>query len=137
MTARSSDLRAICCGRRPHSSPDRRGARCSPCWPRAPDGESRITDAAELRVKESDRLHTTERALSALGLEIEAEPDGFIIAGGARAGGGTVEAAGDHRIAMLAAVAAISGTGPVAIQGAEAVNVSYPGFWDDLARISE
>ena len=100
-------------------------------------GESLITDAAELRVKESDRLHTTERALSALGLEIEAEPDGFIIAGGARAGGGTVDAAGDHRIAMLAAVAAVSGTGPVTIRGAEAVNVSYPTFWDDLARLGQ
>ena len=101
------------------------------------DGESLITDAAELRVKESDRLHTTEGALSAVGLEIEAEPDGFIIAGGARAGGGTVDAAGDHRIAMLAAVAAVSGTGPVTIHGAAAADVSYPGFWDDLARISE
>ena len=100
-------------------------------------GESRIADAAELRVKESDRLHTTERALSALGLELDAESDGFTIAGGARAGGGAVEAAGDHRIAMLAAVAAVSGTGPVTIRGAEAVDVSYPTFWDDLASLSQ
>ncbi len=100
-------------------------------------GESRIADAAELRVKESDRLHTTERALSALGLELDAEADGFTIAGGAIAGGGTVDAAGDHRIAMLAAVAAVSGTGPVTIRGAEAVHVSYPTFWDDLARLAE
>ena len=99
-------------------------------------GESRIADAAELRVKESDRLHTTERALSALGLELEVEPDGFTIAGGARAGGGAVDAAGDHRIAMLAAVAAVSGAGPVTIRGAEAVDVSYPTFWDDLARLA-
>ncbi len=135
VTARSSDLRAITAG--------------GDLIPRLIDeapllallaararGESRITDAAELRVKESDRLHTTERALSALGLEVDAEADGFTVAGGAHAAGGAVDAAGDHRIAMLAAVAAISGTGPVAIQGAEAVNVSYPAFWDDLARIS-
>ena len=100
-------------------------------------GESRISDAAELRVKESDRLHTTERALSALGLEVDAEADGFTVAGGAHATGGAVDAAGDHRIAMLAAVAAVSGTGPVTIHGAAAADVSYPGFWDDLARISE
>ena len=100
-------------------------------------GESRITDAAELRVKESDRLHTTEHTLSALGLEVEAGSDGFTVGGGARAGSGTVDAAGDHRIAMLAAVAAVSGTGPVTIHGADVVNVSYPAFWDDLARISE
>ena len=48
-----------------------------------------------------------------------------------------MDAAGDHRIAMLAAVAAVSGTGPVTIQGAAAADVSYPEFWDDLARISE
>ena len=136
VTARSSDLRAISAGGHLIPRLIDEASLLALLATRA-DGESLIADAAELRVKESDRLHTTERALSALGLEIEAEPDGFIIAGGARAGGGTVDAAGDHRIAMLAAVAAVSGTGPVTIRGAEAVNVSYPTFWDDLARLGQ
>ncbi len=134
--ARSSDLRAITAGGHLIPRLIDEASLLALLATRA-HGESRIADAQELRVKESDRLHTTERALSALGLELEAEPDGFIIAGGARAGGGTVDAAGDHRIAMLAAVAAVSGTGPVTIHGAEAVDVSYPTFWDDLARLAE
>ena len=136
VTARSSDLRAITAGGDLIPRLIDEASLLALLATRA-QGESRIADAAELRVKESDRLHTTERALSALGLEVDAESDGFTVAGGARASGGTVDAAGDHRIAMLAAVAAVSGTGPVSIHGAEAANVSYPGFWDDLARISE
>ena len=135
VTARSSDLRAISAGGHLIPRLIDEASLLALLATRA-HGESRITDAAELRVKESDRLHTTERALSALGLELDAESDGFTIAGGARASGGTVDAAGDHRIAMLAAVAAVSGTGPVTIRGAEVVNVSYPSFWDDLARLS-
>ena len=136
VTARTSDLRAIHAGGHLIPRLIDEASLLALLATRA-HGESRITDAAELRVKESDRLHTTERALSALGLEIEAEPDGFTIAGGTRASGGTVDAAGDHRIAMLAAVAAVSGTGPVTIRGAEVVNVSYPTFWDDLARLGQ
>ena len=136
VVARSSDLRAITAGGHLIPRLIDEASLLALLATRA-HGESHITDAAELRVKESDRLHTTERALSALGLELEAEPDGFTIAGGTRAGGGTVHAAGDHRIAMLAAVAAVSGTGPVTIRGAHAVDVSYPTFWDDLARLTE
>lgn len=136
VTARTSDLRAIEAGGHLIPRLIDEASLLALLAARA-EGESRIADAAELRVKESDRLHTTERALTALGLELEAESDGFTIAGGARASGGTVDAAGDHRIAMLAAVAAVSGTGPVAIRGAQAVDVSYPTFWDDLARLAE
>ena len=136
VTARSSDLRAISAGGHLIPRLIDEASLLALLATRA-EGESRIADAAELRVKESDRLHTTERALSALGLELEAESDGFTIAGGARAAGGAVDAAGDHRIAMLAAVAAVSGTGPVTIRGAEVANVSYPSFWDDLARLGQ
>ena len=101
------------------------------------DGESRLSDAAELAAKESNRLRTTSAALAALGVEVDEQPDGFVTAGGQRAGGGRVDAAGDHRIAMLAAAAALSGNGPVTIDGAAIAAVSYPGFWDDLAALSE
>ncbi len=101
----------------------------------AAQGESRIADAAELRVKESDRLRATERLLGALGLEVEAAPDGFTVAGGGRAAGARVDAGGDHRMAMLAAAAALSADGPVTIHGADAAAVSYPAFWDDLERL--
>ncbi|MCY3912038.1 MAG: 3-phosphoshikimate 1-carboxyvinyltransferase [Chloroflexi bacterium] len=101
------------------------------------DGESRLRDAAELAAKESNRLRTTAAALAALGVEVDEQPDGFVTAGGQRAGGGRADAAGDHRIAMLAAAAALSGSGPVTIDGADSAAVSYPGFWDDLALLSE
>ncbi len=101
------------------------------------DGESRLSDAAELAAKESNRLRTTATALAALGVEVDEQPDGFVTAGGQRVGGGRADAAGDHRIAMLAAAAALSGNGPVTIDGASSAAVSYPGFWDDLAALSE
>ncbi|MCY4115052.1 MAG: 3-phosphoshikimate 1-carboxyvinyltransferase [Chloroflexi bacterium] len=101
------------------------------------DGESRLRDAAELAAKESNRLRTTAAALAALGVEVDEQPDGFATAGDQRVGGGRADAAGDHRIAMLAAVAALTGDGPVAIDDADSAAVSYPGFWDDLATLSE
>ena len=99
-------------------------------------GASRIFDAQELRHKESDRLKTTATALASVGLRIELMPDGFTIAGPRRAGGGKINPEGDHRIAMLAAIVGITGTGPVTIVGSDSVNVSYPMFWDDLARLT-
>ncbi|MBM4436401.1 MAG: 3-phosphoshikimate 1-carboxyvinyltransferase [Actinobacteria bacterium] len=99
-------------------------------------GTTRVTDAQELAVKESDRLTVTAAILGALGGEVEATPDGFQIAGGAGTGAGEVDAAGDHRMAMLAAVAGVSGAGQVTIRGAQAVDVSYPTFWDDLAALA-
>ncbi len=94
-----------------------------------------VRDAAELRVKESDRITVLAAALRAIGLEIEERPDGYRVPGGQRPGPGRVEAHGDHRIAMTAAVAAVLGTGPVDIGGFRAVATSYPSFLDDLAGL--
>jgi 3-phosphoshikimate 1-carboxyvinyltransferase len=101
----------------------------------AANGSSQIADAGELRVKESNRIQTVTDALSALGLQITPMRDGFVIDGPQHVDGGEVEAAGDHRIAMLAAIAGLSGTNPVTIRGSDAVDVSYPNFWNDLERL--
>jgi 3-phosphoshikimate 1-carboxyvinyltransferase len=94
-----------------------------------------VRDAAELRVKESDRIATLATALRALGLEVEERPDGYRVPGGQRPGPGTVHAHGDHRIAMTAAVAGVLGTGPVDITGFRAVATSYPSFLADLVAL--
>ena len=99
------------------------------------EGETVIADAAELRVKESDRVATTAAALRALGAEVEERADGLAVGGGARLRGGLVDAAGDHRLAMLGAVGALIAEGESAIEGADAVGVSYPAFWSDLERL--
>ena len=101
------------------------------------EGETVIADAAELRVKESDRVATTAAALRALGAEVEERADGLAVGGGARLRGGRVEAAGDHRLAMLGAAGALIAEGESQIEGADAVAVSYPAFWSDLARLGE
>lgn len=94
-----------------------------------------VRDATELRVKESDRISVLATALRAVGLEVEERPDGYRVPGGQRPGSGVVEAHGDHRIAMTAAIAAVLGTGPVEIGGFGAVATSYPSFLDDLSRL--
>lgn len=91
------------------------------------DGESTIEGAAELRVKESDRIATTTAMLEAFGVGVRSTEDGFVVTGGPRHGA-TVDSAGDHRIAMCAAVAALTATGPTTITGWDAVDVSFPGF---------
>ncbi len=95
------------------------------------DGESTVSGAGELRVKESDRIKTTVSALKALGADIEEREDGFIIRGtGGLKGGGAIDAYGDHRIAMSMAVAsALSESGGL-IKGAECAFISYPGFYN-------
>ncbi len=99
------------------------------------EGETVIADAAELRVKESDRVATTAAALRALGAEVEERADGLAVGGGGGLRGGHVEAAGDHRLAMLGAAGALIAEGESAIEGADAVAVSYPAFWSDLDRL--
>ena len=94
-----------------------------------------VTDAAELRVKESDRVATTAAALGALGIEVDTRSDGYRVAGGQRPRGGRVDAAGDHRIAMTAAIAGAVGDAPVEIAGFRAVATSYPTFLDDLVAL--
>ncbi len=98
----------------------------------AANGESRIVNAARLRLKESDRLATTAALLRGLGCGAEELPDGLIIRP-APLTGGTVDAANDHRIAMSAAVAA--SLCPVTMEGKECVNKSYPRFWEDYAAL--
>ncbi|MCF0123567.1 MAG: hypothetical protein HUJ67_05590, partial [Ruminiclostridium sp.] len=103
----------------------------------ATPGETRITGAARLRIKESDRLETTCQTLNALGGDVEETEDGLLIRGKSRLIGGTVDAQRDHRVAMLAAVAAAVCAYPVTVTGAGAVAKSYPAFWQDLARLGK
>lgn len=97
-------------------------------------GESRFTHAERLRLKESDRLKTTEQLLQTLGIGAKATPDGLIVSGG-RFTSGTVDGANDHRIVMAAAIAAANASGPVTISGCEAVNKSYPTFFEEFERL--
>ena len=101
------------------------------------DGETRVENAARLRLKESDRLQTTAALLSALGGSVRELPDGLIISGRGRLSGGTADACGDHRIAMSAAMAACGCEGPVTVSGSECVTKSYPAFWEDFASLKE
>ncbi len=100
-------------------------------------GETNIIGAARLRLKESDRLATVTAMLTALGGDITETDDGLIIRGVPALHGGTVDAAGDHRIAMSAAIAATVCDGTVTVCGAEAVAKSYPAFWADYENINE
>ncbi|MBI4216027.1 MAG: 3-phosphoshikimate 1-carboxyvinyltransferase [Chloroflexi bacterium] len=99
-------------------------------------GKTVIRDAAELRVKESDRISGTVKGLAGLGVRIEELPDGMIIHGGGRFAGGECDSHKDHRMAMALGVAAILGQGETAIHNAQVVDISYPGFWQELERVS-
>ena len=99
------------------------------------EGTTRITGAARLRLKESDRLATVSAAICALGGSARVEGDDLVIDGSRSLAGGTVDAAGDHRIAMMAAVLAARCEAPVKILGAECVSKSYPAFFEDLAAL--
>jgi 3-phosphoshikimate 1-carboxyvinyltransferase len=92
------------------------------------EGETRFSDAGELRVKESDRIRTTCAMLRALGVETEEKEDGFVVRGRGRLEGGRVETGGDHRIAMAAMIAAGAARGPVQIDTEEMIATSDPGF---------
>lgn len=99
------------------------------------EGTTVIADAAELRVKESDRIARTAAGLRALGVDVEEHPDGLTIHGGRPGGPGTVDASGDHRIAMAFAVAGCASPGGVRIDGEESIATSYPSFLDTLSRL--
>ena len=99
------------------------------------EGPTEVCDAAELRVKESDRVATTAGLLLALGAAAEPRADGLQITGGARLTPGAIDSGGDHRIAMAAAVGALVAPGATRIAGWAAVRTSYPGFEDDLHRL--
>ena len=101
----------------------------------AAEGDSVITGAARLRIKESDRLETVRDFLSRLGAGIECLDDGLSITGSNGLAGGEVFSHNDHRIAMAAAVASCVCRGPVIIRGADAVSKSYPDFFSDFAGL--
>ena len=100
-------------------------------------GQTVIADAAELKAKETDRIKTVVDALHAMGVRVEATADGMIIEGRGHLDAAAVESHGDHRLAMAWAVAALVARGEMSIAGSEAVDVSYPDFWRDLAAIAE
>jgi 3-phosphoshikimate 1-carboxyvinyltransferase len=100
-------------------------------------GTSTVTGARELRVKETDRIETVTTSLRALGVRIEARDDGFTIRGvPTRPRGGTMDSSGDHRLAMLGAVAGLVSREGVELKGAEAVAISFPGFFDLLDAVT-
>ncbi|HEX6601754.1 MAG TPA: 3-phosphoshikimate 1-carboxyvinyltransferase [Solirubrobacterales bacterium] len=99
------------------------------------EGTTVIRDAEELRRKESDRIETVTAALRALGGSVEPTEDGMVIEGTGGLQGGTIESHGDHRIAMLGAVAGLASREGVEVQGMDAAAVSYPGFEADLASL--
>ena len=99
------------------------------------EGETIVRGAAELRVKESDRITAVVDGLNALGGDLEALPDGFVVRGTGGLRGGVIDAAGDHRTAMLGAIAGLASREGVRVVGMEAAAVSYPGFTADLATL--
>jgi 3-phosphoshikimate 1-carboxyvinyltransferase len=101
----------------------------------AQSGEVRVDGAEELRVKESDRIAALVAGFRALGVDAEERRDGFTIHGSGALSGGVADAAGDHRLAMAFAIAALGADGPSRIEGADAVAISYPGFFATLDRL--
>ena len=99
-------------------------------------GRTVISGAAELRVKESDRIAAMAAGLAAMGASIEERPDGWSIEGPSRLRDAAVESFGDHRVAMALAVAGLLAEGETEIAGAECVAISYPDFWKDLESLS-
>jgi 3-phosphoshikimate 1-carboxyvinyltransferase len=101
------------------------------------DGDTIVRDAAELRVKETDRIATTTTELGRLGARIEPAADGMVIHGGGPASlrGARCRSHGDHRLAMTLAVAGLLADGETIVEDAGAVDVSYPAFWQDLAEL--
>ena len=98
-------------------------------------GRTQIINAERLRIKESDRLHALYSCLSTLGADVAELPDSLIINGKTSLKGGTVSGFNDHRIVMSMAIAALCCEEPVIIKGAEAINKSYPNFFDDFKKL--
>ena len=100
------------------------------------EGTTVIADAAELKVKESNRIDVMVDNLTAMGADITGTEDGMIIKGGSPLHGALIHSMADHRIAMSFAVASLLADGTTSIEGGESVNISYPGFYKDLAALS-
>ena len=100
------------------------------------EGRTVIRDAAELRVKESDRIATVCRGLQAFGVRVDEKPDGMVVEGTRRIrGGGDVDSYGDHRVAMCMAILALFADSPVRIRNVACIATSYPSFWEDLNTV--
>jgi 3-phosphoshikimate 1-carboxyvinyltransferase len=100
------------------------------------EGRTVIRDAAELRVKESDRIRSVADNLTRMGVKVEEKADGMVVEGGGRLKGNVVvDSYGDHRIPMAFSVLALQGGGAVEMRDVACVNKSYPTFWDDLKRV--
>ena len=100
-------------------------------------GELHVTGASELRVKESDRISALVRGFQALGADVEEFSDGFHLRGSRRLRGGRADAAGDHRLAMAFAIAALGADSPSIISGADSVAISYPEFFSTLESLCD
>ena len=100
------------------------------------EGETVVRGAEELRVKESDRITAVVEGLRGLGAAIEATADGFVVTGTGGLRGGALDARGDHRLAMLGAVAGMASREGVEVVGMDAAEVSYPRFTEDFAQLS-
>ena len=100
------------------------------------EGVTTISDAAEMAVKETNRIGALEQELTQLGIQVETRPDGLVVRGGTPKGA-TLKSHGDHRIAMCAAVAGLGAEGETTVRGWPAVAISYPGFDEDLATLLE
>ena len=101
------------------------------------EGTTVIRDAAELRVKESDRIQVMTENLQKMGADIQATDDGMIINGGKPLHGAEIDSHLDHRVAMSFAVAGLLCDGPLTIRNGECVNISYPEFYSDLYSLAE
>lgn len=101
------------------------------------EGDTVVRGAAELRVKEIDRIAGVVDGLNGLGASLEATDDGFVVHGGTGIDGGTIDSRGDHRLAMLGAVAGLASRGGVEVLGMDAAAVSYPDFERDLRALLE
>ena len=99
------------------------------------EGETVVTGAEELRVKETDRIHAMATELHKLNVPVRETPDGFVLQGGASITGGTCTSHGDHRVAMALAIAALTGDAPTTILDTDCIATSFPGFHDNLLEL--
>jgi 3-phosphoshikimate 1-carboxyvinyltransferase len=99
------------------------------------EGETVVRGAQELRLKETDRIATVVDGLRGLGADIEATDDGFVVRGAGGLRGGTIASHGDHRLAMLGAVAGLASRAGVEVHGMDAAAVSYPSFEADVGAL--
>jgi len=107
------------------------------CLATRADGETEIRGASELRVKESDRIAAVVANLRAVGADADELPDGLRVRGPTLSLGGQVRVHGDHRLAMAFGVLGALSGDAIVVDDPDCVSVSYPGFWSDLARLTD